>query len=355
MTQVINFSLSLLPSLVVVALIVVAFMGVKKLLGSHYAALPGSYFKYQLIQLAVIFTGILIVVVVLPTGETLRGQLLSLIGIIISAAIALSSTTFIGNIMAGIMLRSLRSFRPGDYIRVDGHFGRISALGLLHVEIQTEDRDLTTMPNLFLVTHPMTVVYESGTIIAATVSLGYDVPHQRVEECLLTAAQKAGLEDPFMQILELGDFSVDYRIAGMLTDVKHLISSRSRLRAYMLDELHAGQIEIVSPDFLNLRQYERRQRFIPERFREPPGEAARKVAPEEIVFDKAQAAENIERMRERLSDLNSELHDLDERINAAETPEQKTELQADRERLTARLKRLNDLIRELDKSQHDSN
>lgn len=355
MTQVLEIGLSLLPSLVLLGVVIGVFFVIQKLLRSHYAALPGSYFKYQLIQLGVVFAGLLMVVVALPVGQTLRGQLLSLIGIIISAAIALSSTTFIGNMMAGIMLRSLHKFKPGDFIQVADHFGRISALGLLHVEIQTQDRDLTTLPNLFLVTQPMTVVYESGTIISATVSLGFDVPREQVEECLLKAAKNAGLDDPFMQILELGNFSVTYRIAGMLTEVKQLISARSRLHANMLDELHGATIEIVSPQFLNLRNYDVQKTFIPKRSRHTnTGKKAGNAAPEKLVFDKAEEAQNVERMRGRLSKLNAKLKELDEASGAAETPAQKAKFQAHKQRIEAQLERLNQLIRDTDKSRQQN-
>ncbi|MGB8329288.1 MAG: hypothetical protein WCE62_04110 [Polyangiales bacterium] len=40
----------------------------------------------------------------LPIGDAPRGQLLSLLGLLVTAAIALSSTTLLGNAMAGIML-----------------------------------------------------------------------------------------------------------------------------------------------------------------------------------------------------------------------------------------------------------
>ena len=59
---------------------------------------------------------------------------------------------------AGFMLRSIRNFHPGDFIVVDGHRGRVSELGLLRTEIQTERRTLTTFPNLYLVSNPVTVV-----------------------------------------------------------------------------------------------------------------------------------------------------------------------------------------------------
>ena len=63
-------------------------------------------------------------------------------------------------------LRAVRNFRMGDFIRVAEHFGRVSERGLFHTEIQTENRDLTTLPNLFLVTHPVTTIRTSGTIVS---------------------------------------------------------------------------------------------------------------------------------------------------------------------------------------------
>jgi small-conductance mechanosensitive channel len=63
----------------------------------------------------------------------------------------------------------------------------------------------------------------------------------------------AGLQNPFVQIKELGDFSISYRIAGFLPDVKHILTSRSDLRKLVVDMLHGDGIEIVSPNFMNQR------------------------------------------------------------------------------------------------------
>jgi small-conductance mechanosensitive channel len=122
--------------------------------------------------------------------------------------------------------------------------------------IQTEERDLTTLPNLLLVSHPITVIRSSGTIVSATVSLRYDIAHQTIEKLLVDAAIAAKPKDPFVPFLELGDYSVTYRVAGFLGEVKHLLSAHSKLRAMMLSTLHDGGIEIVSPMVMNQRQLE---------------------------------------------------------------------------------------------------
>ncbi|MFH1764193.1 MAG: mechanosensitive ion channel domain-containing protein, partial [Gemmatimonadota bacterium] len=74
------------------------------------------------------------ILLALPVSEATRGQLFSFLGILFSAAIALSSTTFLGNALAGFMLRAVKNFEVGDFIRVEDRFGRVSERGLFHVE-----------------------------------------------------------------------------------------------------------------------------------------------------------------------------------------------------------------------------
>ena len=291
---------------------------------------PDAQFRFQLIMLALTFAGVLSVVVALPVSEQTRGQLLSLIGILLSAAIALSSTTFIGNIMAGIMLKVVKSARPGDFITVAELTGRVTEMGLLHTEIQTEFRDLVTVPNIYMVTQPMQVVRASGTIISAEVSLGYEVSHNDVSRILCEAATHAGLKESFVHVRQLGDFSVLYRVAGLLEDVKSLISARSGLRESMLDALHAAGIEIVSPNFMNTRAVSIDEPVIPKPSRKA-GQRKRTQA-EDIVFDKADEAASVEEIRKAIELVDVELLGLQN--------EEGEEIVLARDRLSARKTRL---------------
>ena len=108
---------------------------------------------------------------------------------------------------------------------------------------------------------------------------------------LLAAAEEAGLEQAFVQIVELGDFAVVYRCAGMLVDVKRLITARSNLNAAVLDGCHAADIEIVSPSFMNQRQVND-EVFIPKgrRRRASNFESTPDAIPELMLFDKAERA-----------------------------------------------------------------
>ena len=258
---------------------------------SNLGPLSNDRLLLQITLAAIALFGTFTVVVALPLDSETRGQVLGLIGVVLSAMIALSSTTLLGNAMAGVMLRIVGNFRAGDYIDVGGHFGRVSERGLFHVEIQTEDRDLTTLPCAYLVTNPVKVVRASGTVVSAKLSLGYDVDHATAERLLGEAAVAAELDEPFVWVAELGDFSVTYRVAGFLTDVDGLLGRRSRLRAAILDTLHGAGIEIVSPGFMNQRPLADGERMIPARAAPSVAEgAAGDASVEEKLFDKAEEA-----------------------------------------------------------------
>ncbi|HEY5658034.1 MAG TPA: mechanosensitive ion channel domain-containing protein [Myxococcota bacterium] len=274
----------------------------------------------QLAMLAVTALGVVLVVLALPTSDTLKGQLLGLLGIALTGAVAFSSTTFVANAMAGLMLRAMSNFRAGDWVKVGDQFGRVTERGLFHTEIQTEDRDLATLPNLYLVTNPVKVVRTSGTIVSTSLSLGYDCDHAEIEGLLVEAGRQSGLEEPFVHILELGDFSVTYRVAGFLADVKHLLSAGSRLRAGVLDVLHGAGVEIVSPTFMNQRRLGDDARVVPAR-RAGAAAEPESPAPEAIIFDKADHEASLEDLRAERERLGAEIEALRESAGAAKDAE----------------------------------
>jgi len=338
-----------LPALLTLLVGIVVISTVYRILMKRQTPTSGSRISQQL--LLAVLGGVFLVMLILqlPIGEAERGQLLSLLGILVTAAIALSSTTLIGNAMAGLMLRSIRNFRPGDFIVVDGHRGRVSELGLLRTEIQTERRNLTTLPNLYLVTTPVTVVRASGTFISATVSLGYDVPREKVEQCLVEAAENAGLTEPFVFVLELGDFSIIYQAAGFLEEVKYLISAESELRECMLDALHRAGIEIVSPTFMNQRQLAAVRQATPSKPYTPE-----EAHPEERMFDKAEQAETEAKAGHQLEDV---VEELDQLKKQAEHPDKEaskgriSELETQRAQLEAELEQRQEQKKDSDREE----
>lgn len=338
-----EMALRFLPSLGTIAAVVVTLIVMRRLLDWSEAKLSGHQFRNQVIMILLTATGIFVVILVVPMGDTMRGQVLSLIGILLSAAIALSSTTVLGNAMAGVMMRAVRNFRMGDFIRTGEHFGRVSERGLFHTEIQTQDRELTTIPNLFLVTHPVTTTRSSGTIVSTVVSLGYDVPRARIEELLLEAAKKADMSEPFVHVVELGDFAASYRVAGLLVEVKRLLSARSSLRKCVMDSLHDGGVEIVSPNFMNTRALQAGTVVIPERVRQPV-ETEPESSPEDLVFDKAEEAESLENLRVAHAKVLEEIEVKKDSIKEASEGTEHETLERELSALRLRKERLDTII-----------
>jgi hypothetical protein len=82
----------------------------------------------------------------------------------------------------------------------------------------------------------------------------------------------------------------------MLSEVKQIISSRSKLRQMMLDKLHENGIEIVSPTLMNTRALRVNKVIIPDRSNIQSEVNGSATSPEKIVFDKAEEAESLEKL-----------------------------------------------------------
>lgn len=256
-------------------------------------------------MLGLTLVGIIAIALALPVADSARNQVVALIGLALSGVFALSSSTIFANLMAGIMLRVTSPFHTGDFIQVADYFGRVSERGLLDTEIQSEQRELVAIPNTFLITNPVSVVRSSGTVVSTTLSLGYDIHHSRIESLLKQAAENAALDEPFVQLIELGDYAVKYKINGMLAEVKSLLTARSNLRREVLDMLHGDGIEIVSPSFMNQRPVAEGGRVIPVKV----VSEAKPDEPivEELVFDKAEEAEQANKEKSALLAVLEEL------------------------------------------------
>ena len=338
-----NVLFNILQIAVVIVLVSAALYYANRKLGAYFATRPHRKARQQLIQIGGVLFAILFLILFLPYDDSLKEQVLKLYGIVLSATIALSSTTLVGNIMAGLMLKTISNCRPGNYITVGDYFGRISEMDLLHIEIQTEERDLTTLPNLYLVTHPVTVMRTSGTLLSVSVSLGYDVSRQIVEALLIQAAKDAGLEKPYVQIRDLGDFSVTYQVSALLKDVNSLLERRRELRARTMDALHAEGIEIVSPTFMNTRAVDENKVFIAEPVASPQSDVG-KPSFDSLAFDKAAKAESVSKLRETLAETESRIQICEEIVAKPPSDRAKEAAETEKQELEARAERLTSLI-----------
>ncbi len=268
------------------------------------------------ISFILVIIGSIAFILVLPIEKELKGQVLGFLGIIFSAGIALSSTTVLGNLIAGIMNNSMKRFRNGDLIKIGDFQGRVIKKSIFHTEIQLEDSNFITIPNLYIANNPVKLTRKTNTVISTSVSLGYDVPRSKIQKALIDAAISVELKNPYVYITSLGDFSVVYKIHGFLEDNGKFFSTKSLLNAKVMDKLHAEKIEIVSPNFMNQRRVEDKE-FIPRKEIKETKSTSKK-SPEDLVFDEAIKSEKIEIKKDYLKEIDKKQEMLKDKIDYLE-------------------------------------
>ncbi|MCB1645290.1 MAG: mechanosensitive ion channel [Pseudomonadales bacterium] len=296
-----NELLPFLPLGIVLVCALIILGGLHWLLISRHPELGSeARLPRQLVLFLLSVVAVIVLIVASPLPESIRNQILALLGICISGAIAFASTSFVTNFMAAVMLRVTRPFGIGDFIEVGEFFGKVSERGLFDTEIQTENRELLAIPNALFISSPVRVVRQSGLIVSAEVSLGYDVHHSVVRKHLRLAAELAGLSEVFVHVRQLGDFSVTYRVGGLLENTETLLTSRSLLNEKILDALHEGGIQILSPGYMVQMPKTDHDAVLPQRPLRTDPEVTSNA--EAVAFDKANEAEAKDKARQELTE-----------------------------------------------------
>jgi small conductance mechanosensitive channel len=344
MEQIMELMRSLLqPAGVVIILVVLLLLNswiFRKIKTAH----PDGNITRRTIAFFLVLVTLVVFIMSLPIDRSLKGQILGFLGIIISAGIALSSTTVLGNLIAGFMNNSMNRFRNGDLITIGEFMGRVIKKGAFHTEIQLEDSNFMTIPHLFIATNPVKLTRKTNTVISTSVSLGYDISRTRIEDALKEAASATGLTDPYVYITNLGDYSVVYKIHGFLEDGSKFFSTSSLLNGKVMDTLHEAGIEIVSPSFMNQRRVDEKQ-FIPEYHKDKP-EAGEETAPEDLIFDEAIKSEKIEKKKDLLKDLENKKDQMEEALKAAKDKNEKERIRSSISRIDELQSRIEQNIKE---------
>lgn len=305
-----NAILPALPSLVIILLGVV-----------------GGYIFYQIVYtrmergrqrnlilgfglvLFTLFTGLL-TVVALPVPDEAQNQIIKIGGLVITAIVAFSSTTLIRDTAAGIALQFTTAYERGDYLKINGHFGRVTEIGVLHTEIQTQERSLVNIANGMLMSETFETYPSSGPLLTVEVGLGYNNVRQEIEEALKEAAHVAGLKQPFVHIDSLDDYTVQYAVSAVLENGEQFLSKRSDFRKVVLDTLHEHGIEIMSPQYSNLRHMDENDNTIPEVRRY---EHENDTDVEDVVFEKAIKAQDLDELEKMEADLKERREQVNDR------------------------------------------
>ena len=102
---------------------------------------------------------------------------------------------------------------------------------------------------------------------------------------------------------------------------------------------------------MNQRPLEKDQQFIPKGAKKKSTKPKEEVKPEDLVFDKAEEAESIEKMHQRKNELQEKIGELKDQMEDEVFEDKKEKIKSDIESLKQRIERLNQFIIEKQNSE----
>ena len=197
----------------------------------------------------------LMFVMIWPLLPNSGSQVFQGVSVFIGIVVSLGSTSIIGNIVAGLVMTYMRPFRIGDYIKVGDTVGEVVEKTILVTRIRTRKNELVTIQNSSLMASEssnFTVAAQNyGLIVHTKVTIGYDVPWQKVKQIMESAAlETPGIKHephPYMMVTALNDFYVEYEINAVTENAVALPTIYSALHQNLLKRFFEEGVEIMSP------------------------------------------------------------------------------------------------------------
>lgn len=197
----------------------------------------------------------LMIVMIWPLLPSSDSQVFQGVSVFLGIIVSLGSTAIIGNLMAGLVMTYMRPFHIGDYIKVGDTVGEVIEKTIFVTRIRTRKNEVVTIQNSNLMgsqTSNFTVAARNyGIIVHTKVTIGYDVPWQKIKDIMESAALATpGIKhkpQPFMMITALNDFYVEYEINAYTEDAVKLPAVYSALHANLLKRFFEEGVEIMSP------------------------------------------------------------------------------------------------------------
>lgn len=181
------------------------------------------------------------------------------VSVFLGILISLGSSSAITNIVAGLVITYMRPFRIGDRVKIGDVTGDVVEKSMLVTRIKTIKNEDITVPNS-MVLSSSTINYSShtknekqGLIVHYTVTIGYDVPWQRVYQLLIESALKTVhvMEDPKPFVLQtsLDNFYISYQVNAYTKEANKQALIYSNLFENIQEIFKQANVEIMSPSY----------------------------------------------------------------------------------------------------------
>ncbi len=206
--------------------------------------------RFSIIRRAVIVAGALLLLplLIIPFSSYLPltsiSVLISALGIIIGIA----ARPIIENFIAGVLMSFSSSIRLGDTVIVDGYYGVIEDITLLHTSIKTWDWKRYVISNSDMLNREMVNFTMKDNFIWAHVEfhVATDADLQQVRDCALRIAGQYSSakikEGPRFWVMEMGPTSIKCWVAAWAESAADAWNLQHNVRTELVIELSANGI-----------------------------------------------------------------------------------------------------------------
>lgn len=206
---------------------------------------------------------VLFVVVALPYFPLSGSPAFQGLSIFFGVLFSLGGSQMVANLIAGVMLTYMNAFKVGDRVRIADTEGVVVAKTTHVTRVRTPKNVTVSVPNSLVMNNHIinftTLARDNaeGVIVHTTVTIGYDVPFQQVEQLLLEAAVATEhiqeTPEPFVLQTALDDFYVAYQVNAFTLESQTMLHVRSDLHRNIQAAFHTAGVEIASPHLSALR------------------------------------------------------------------------------------------------------
>ncbi len=203
------------------------------------------------------------------------------VGLLLGLLVSLGSTGVVGNVMAGTVLTYTNAFKLGDRVKIGECTGDVVEKTLFVTRLKTPKNEIVSIPNAqILNTNVMnySIHAKTGTLtIYTSVTIGYESPYEQIQSLLINAALECpGIESepkPFVLQTSLDDYYITYQINAFTKLANDLPQVYSDLHLKILDKFNEAQVEIMSPQYICLRDGNLTSiplNYMPKDYKQPP-------------------------------------------------------------------------------------
>lgn len=181
------------------------------------------------------------------------------VSVFVGLMISLGATGMVNQVVSGMVIVYARAFSPGEFVRIGETEGFVEEIGVLSTKVATLRREHVTIPNAVLINTSVQNysrnAADGGSVIATSVTIGYDVPWRQVHALLELAARRcSGLregQEPRVLQKGLSDFYVEYTLLISIDNPAERYIVASELNGLIQDAFNEHGVQILSPHFLD--------------------------------------------------------------------------------------------------------